>query len=348
MNKQDIIDFENHYESQRKCRCGVAWKPSVKQYTLNGLEESLKMEDKLKTGKWKNGRPKPITITYPKKRDSLSIPFRDRVYQRNINDNALYPMMTRSFIYDNAACQKGKGPDFARERMKKFLRRYYHSHGSEGYILQIDIKGYYPNMNHDAVNKKFAKHLPEDIWQMATDVLNTQYRGEVGYNPGSQMVQIAGISLLDGPDHFIKEKLREKYYIRYMDDMAILNSSQERLKEDLKAIQEELAKLGFMTHPAKTRIIPLSKGFLFLGFNYRITSTGKVIMTLNGQNIKHERRKLKKMVGRARRGLMTREKVDNCFESWKTHASKGNSYKLLQRMDDYYNTLWRVENAKDN
>ena len=40
MNKQDIIDFENHYESQRKCRCGVAWKPSVKQYTLNGLEES--------------------------------------------------------------------------------------------------------------------------------------------------------------------------------------------------------------------------------------------------------------------------------------------------------------------
>lgn len=348
MNKEEIIDFESIYASQHKCRCGVAWKPSVKQFTLNGLEESLKMESKLKSGEWKNGKPKPILITYPKLREGLSITFKDRVYQRSINDNALYPLMTKSFIYDNAACQKGKGTDFARSRIKQFLWKFFCNYGNDGYILQIDIKGYYPNMRHDAVDAKFAKHLPKDIWQMAVDVLNTQYRGEVGYNPGSQMVQIAGISLLDGLDHFVKEKLHEKYYIRYMDDILILGNDKGKLGQDLKAIQEELAKIGFKTHPTKTHIKSLSKGFLFLGFNYRLTSTGKVVMTLNRQNIKHERRKLKRMVKKAKRGLIPKSKIDECYKSWKANASKGNSFKLLQKMDIYYRELWRIKDAEDS
>ena len=49
---------------------------------------------------------------------------------------------------------------------------------------------------------------------MVCNVLDSQYAGHVGYNPGSQMVQIAGISILDDLDHFIKEQLHEKYYIR--------------------------------------------------------------------------------------------------------------------------------------
>lgn len=44
-----------------------------------------------------------------------------------------------------------------------------------------------------------------------------QYAGDSGYNPGSQMVQIVGISLLDPVDHYVKEKLHVKRYIRYWD-----------------------------------------------------------------------------------------------------------------------------------
>ena len=54
-----------------------------------------------------------------------------------------------SFIYDNYACQKGKGTDFARNRLKELLRRYYRKHGNTGYVYQFDIKGYYPNMSHE-------------------------------------------------------------------------------------------------------------------------------------------------------------------------------------------------------
>ena len=64
-------------------------------------------------------------------------------------------------------------------------------------------------------------------------------------------------------------------------------------------------------------------------------------MTLNSANIKHERKKLRKLVGLAKKGERSREKVDECYNSWKNHASKGNSYKLLRRMDQYYQDLWK-------
>ena len=124
--------------------------------------------------------------------------------------------MTRSFIYDNMACQQGKGTDLARSRIKELLHRAYLKNGSEFYILQCDVKGYYKNMKHEAVNTSFERRLPPGIYERTEAVLETQYEGDTGYNPGSQMVQIAGISFLDKFDHFVKETLRMKEYMRYI------------------------------------------------------------------------------------------------------------------------------------
>lgn len=321
------------------------WKPSAKSFILNDIENIYRMEKKLKEGTWKNGKPKEIKITYPKKRDGLSISFKDRVYQRSINDNALYPAMASAFILDNCACQTGKGPDFARKRLKKHLWNFYRNYGLDGYVLQTDIHGYYPNMRHDAVKACFKKRLDPEVFQMVCEVLDAQYEGGIGYNPGSQMVQIAGISVLDGLDHYIKEQLHVRHYIRYMDDSIHLYHSRCEAERNLEIIEQKLNEIGFELNHKKTRILPLAEGFMFLGFRYRMTESGKILMTLDPQNVKHERRKLRKMVAKAKRGEMTKEKVDECYRSWKNHAGKGNSYKLLRRMDQYYKKLWRDKNA---
>lgn len=339
-NMKNITSYDALWESFTKCKRGVGWKPSTKHFSLNAPEEVDRMTTKLEKGRWKNGRPKPIMILYPKKRDGLSISFKDRVYQRSLNDNALYPNIQRSFILDNCACQKGKGIDFARKRLKKHLWNHYFHHGTGGYVLQVDIKGYYPNMRHDAVKAKFKRYLPEDIHQAICEVLDTQYVGDVGYNPGSQMVQIAGISLLDDLDHYCKERLRIKHYMRYMDDILILHHDLDFIMSALEEIRRKLAEISFEIHAEKTHITPLSEGFTFLGFHYRITSTGKILMTLNGANIKHERKKLRRLVNLAKKGQVTKEKVDECFKSWCANASKGNSFKLINRMKKYYADLW--------
>lgn len=262
--KINPIDFDALYDSMRKCRKGVIWKPSVKSFVLNDLENVLRMEEKLKNGTWKNGTPKPILITYPKKREGLSIPFRDRVYQRSLNDNELYPAVSKSLIADNCACQIGKGTDYAIERWKGHMRRFYRKHGLNGWLLQTDIHGYYPSMQHESVKGMFGYYVS----------------GEV-------LGRVCGV-------------LDEK----------------------------------------KTHIQPISEPFDYLGFTWRMTETGKIIMIVKSETVKHERRKLRRLVKLAKQGKRSRAKVDECYAAWKNYISKGNAFKVIARTDAYYKKLW--------
>ena len=339
---EELFFVDNIWDSMLKRRKNVSWKPSVKQFVLNGNDECSRMSRKVLGGTWKNGKPHEIDILYPKKRKGLAIRFPDRVYQGILNDDVLYPEMTRHFIYANMACQKGKGPDKARDLLKKYLHNHFHHHGRNGYVLQIDITGYYPNMRHDKVKEYFAKYIPAHIMPLISDVLDQQYIGEVGYNPGSQMVQIAGISLLNPTDHMIKERLDIKHYIRYMDDFILIHESKEYLEYCLGEIKSMLDDLGLSVSQKKTHIIPLSKGFMFLGFKWNISETGKIYLNIDPKTVKHERKKLYRLVSKAKRGEITKEKVEECYQSWKAHAEHGDSYLLLKRLDRYYEELWRT------
>lgn len=336
-----VIGTDALYISMNKCRKGVMWKDSVAAFVLNGIERCLSLNQQLANGSYKASPTVHFRITSPKPREIASITFRDRVYQRSLNDNVVYPVMSRSFIYDNYACQKGKGTDAARNRLKEFLHSYFRKHGDKGYVSQFDIHGYYPNMSHKMAESLFEKKLPPEISRRVLTILQDQYDGDAGYNPGSQLIQIAGISILDGFDHFVKEQLHVKYYIRYMDDFLMISSDKGYLEECQTRVKEYLIGLKFELNEKKTRIYPLSEGIDFLGFHYHLTESGKVLMFVRPTNVKRERLKLRRLVQRSKRGLIPRNKVDESYAAWRNHASKGNTFKLLQRMDAYYQSLWR-------
>lgn len=342
MDMEDIIGFEALWDSMMKCKRGVMWKDSVAGFCLDSMRQVSNLCDQLHDGTYKERSHKYFTIKYPKERAIMSISFRDRVYQRSLNDIGIYPAMSRSFIYDNAACQKGKGADFARNRFKCHLQRYYRKHGVDGYVLKMDVRGYYPNMRHDVAKEMFKRRLNPEVYKRAETILDS-FPGDVGFNPGSQIIQIAGISVLDGIDHYIKERLRIKHYLRYMDDMLIIGANRAELEKVWKDVGMKLKEIGFELHPTKTKIVPIRDGIMFLGFEYRLTATGKVIMRIDQSRVKAIRRKLYRMVKKAKIGLLTKDKVDESYQSWRSHAAKGNSWKLLQRMDAYYNGLWRCE-----
>jgi hypothetical protein len=195
-------------------------------------------------------------------------------------------------------------------------------------------------MRHDITEQLFQDRLDPDVATRAVRVKREQYHEADGYNPGSQMIQIAGISYLDPMEHFIKERLRIKGYIRYMDDFLLIHNDQEYLDHCREEIAHKLAEVGLEPNPNKTRIINATDGVMFLGFTFRVTKTGKVLRLINPENVKRERKKLVRMVGKAKRGEITRKKVDECYEAWKAHAEKGNTKKLLKRMDEFYLGLW--------
>ena len=88
---------------------------------------------------------------------------------------------------------------------------------------------------------------------------------------------------------------------------------------------------------------PLREGIPFLGFQFSITGTGKVLMMIDAGRVKAQKKKLLRLVNKAKDGKVPAKNVDMAYAAWRNHASKGNNYKMIRRMDDYYKRLWEGE-----
>ena len=270
----------------------------------------------------------------------MSIHFRDRIYQRSLNDTAIYPQVSKSFIAENFACQKGKGTKAARDRLKDYLHQFYDEYKTDGYVLKIDIKGYYPNMEHEFAEKMLKGYIDDGTYDLAQKVL-ARLPGEVGYNPGSQIVQIVGITALDKIDHYIKEKLQIKYYIRYMDD-----GHAEGSKAEMLALRGEIARaaesLGFRLHEAKTAIVKMSRGFMYLKIRYSVTDSGHIIRRMARSGIVRMRRKMKRLRGLWLKGRVTLDDIFLSVKSWLGNVKKYcHGYRTRKRILNLYYSLFR-------
>lgn len=332
-NLEYALSYEGLFRSALKCSKGVKWKGSVSHYLLNISKETHKLYTQIHNGTYKEPPHKTFIIHEPKERTILNLAFRDRVFQRSLCDNVIYPEMSRHFIYSNCACQKRKGTDFARNLLKTYIHEFKKQYKeSDRYILHIDISKYYPTMSHKVAMDTFSKYLCKDVMQYVKSILDN-FSGEIGFEAGGQIVQILGISVLNDLDHFIKEKLKVKYYIRYMDDMILLGSAKE-LNEWLEAICGELHKIGFTTSPSKTVITPLHKGTDFLGFVFKIKGN-RLLCVVKASNLKNRRRKLRVLL---KLGIDL-HKIDEMQTCYYNHISKGSSNGALNSSKFYYNKL---------
>lgn len=339
-DKEKVCTFDGLYRSDKVCKCGVIWKDSVASYHANRFIRTVKLKDKIDNGEYYPKIGDRFIVYEPKIREIMSIKYEDRIFQRRFNDDVLYPVMTRSFIYDNLACQRGGGTDKTMDRLNCHLQRYFRKYGKEFYVLQCDIHHYYQSMPHDKTREMFYKKIKDPWSREQIDRILGTFPGEIGYNPGSQTIQIAGISYLNDMDHMIKEKYRIKGYLRYMDDFILLSPDRAYLEKCLEDIRSYLKTVG-LTLNEKTRIYPIKDGIPFLGFRFFLTDTGKVIRKIKHSNISRERRRLRKLVEKSKSGVLTRKEVDMCYQCWKAHAQRGNTYGLIRSMDQYYLKLWR-------
>ena len=103
MQDEEIIGFDALYTSMNQCAKSVRRKANVGRFLMYGMDEILKLQEDLETGTYKARPTATVKITYPKPRTAVATSFRDRVYQRSLNDNSVYPRMSKGFIRHNAA-----------------------------------------------------------------------------------------------------------------------------------------------------------------------------------------------------------------------------------------------------
>lgn len=326
-----------------KCRKGVMWKDPVARYVNNGIINIHKLRKELINNRYKISPYNIFTIYEPKTREIVSTNFKDRVPQTSLNDNYLYPKMTNSFIYDNHACQVGKGTDPARDRLKVHMQRCFRKHGVESYVLSCDFKDFFGSTRHDVAKEVVRKSVDNDWVLMHTDMIIESFNhGEdpkVGMGLGSPITQITQLALPDELEHFIKENLKIQYYIRYMDDFTLIHHDKEYLKYCLEEIKKRIEPLGVSLNTKKTQLYKLKQGIKFLGFTFKLTNTGKVLMILNKENLKIRRRKIKKHKGLLDEGRMTEEQIQQSFDGWKAHAEKGDNYYTIKEMEQFYRKI---------
>ena len=346
MTIQDTVcNFNNLYKAMWQCSKNIKWKNSVIKYLHNGLLNTYKLEHELSTGAYHIGGYTKIMIHEPKERKVLAARLKDRNFQRSLCSNYLYHEITRHFIYDNLACQKHKGTSMARERMKVHFIKSYREYGLGGYAYVFDLHNFFGGTSHTVAKQAVKKHVT-DTWaaKCVYDIIDS-FDGDCGIGLGSEISQLVELCVLDDLDHMIKEDLHIKHYLRYMDDFVIMHNDKAYLKYCYAKINDWMASHSFQLNTKKTHMVPLTKGFKWLGFYYHMTSTGKIIINLPKKNIRHERRKLKKLCYLCKNGTISKDQLQACFESWKAHAMYGNNHYAVIKMTNFYNDTRRSNNV---
>lgn len=332
---EEIISYDCLKEGLRKSCLGVMWKDSVASYRLNAVKNTWKLRQDLLNGTYQIQPYHVFCITEPKEREIVATRIRDRQFQRSLCDNYLYEAVTRGFIHDNCACQIGKGVSFAHKRMGVHLRRYFNKNGNAGWVLQCDIAKYFPSTPHDTAKAAIRKRVQDDrVYQHIADIIDS-FGGDHGIGLGSQASQLIELAILDDLDHFIKERLRIKHYIRYMDDFILIHPDRAVLENALKEIGGKIQAMG-LTLNKKTHIYPLRQGIKFLRWRYILTDTGKIVRRMDRRSITKERRKIKKLGAKVGDGELPERKLMESYQSWRAHARQGNTKSIIHQMDRLY------------
>lgn len=117
------------------------------------------------------------------------------------------------------------------------------------------------------------------------------YRYNKGLGIGNMTIQILAIYYLSGIDNYIKRVLKCKYYIRYMDDLIIIDNNINKLKEIFNLLILEIKKINLDINN-KSRIINLKRGLSFLGYTY-IHTNNRIIVKINNDTKKRIKKHLK-------------------------------------------------------
>lgn len=334
------FSFENLYKSYLNARKGKRDKNEVIEFELHALENVYDMAYELQNKTYKIQRYNVFRIYEPKERLIMAPPFRDRVMQRCLCDYILERRIEKHLIYDTYACRTEKGTHAALDRLEEFLKRYYTKYGTDGWFLKGDISKYFFSINHYILKKNLYPLLAEDdVYWLLEQIINSTLNP--GLPLGNQSSQWFANFYMSCFDHYVKERLRSKLYVRYMDDWISIFRTKSEAKENLAKMKQYLWQSLRLKTNEKTQIFPIKNGVRFLGFYIYITETGKVIRKVDPQSIKRTKRKLKKFKILYREGKITKEEIDESYQSWLGHVQHGNCYRLVQKMNELYYDIFR-------
>lgn len=258
-----VIHKENLLKAHHNARKGKRYYQDVIRVDRND-EAYIDRLYRLLAGKtFTTARYEVFRITEPKERLISKLPyFPDRIVHHAVMQ-VCQPIWDKMFIYDTYAATPGKGLHAGIARLRHFLK----DRSQTAYCLKMDIAQFYPSVNHDILMDILRRKIKcaDTLW-LLEDVVRS-VPGGVGLPIGNYLSQYLSNIYLDPFDHWIKEDLHLKYYIRYCDDAVILHRDKAYLHDLWHQISEYLKEQLHLELNRKTQLFPVAaRGIDFLGY----------------------------------------------------------------------------------
>lgn len=328
----DIVSFDNLLLAARKAARCKRKTAGLLNFFGHFEDEVWALHDRLLDRSWRPGSYHTFFITSPKQRMISAAPFRDRVVHHGLI-NVIGPHLERSMIDDSYANRIGKGTHRAIARYQHYLRRF-------RFVLKCDIRKYFPSIDHLMLKAMLHRTIvcPDTRWLIDAVIdSSNQQESPLDYFPGDDLFtplgrpkglpignltsQVFANYYLNGFDHYVKESLHCKGYVRYMDDFALFADSKAELWQMKKQVEAFLESIRLHLNQKATALYPSSEGRRFLG---QIVFPSHRL--LPSENVRLFRKKLQRMP------VPPGDRERSSIAGWSGHARQANTGKLRKSL----------------
>jgi len=335
---EKITDFGNLVAAAQTAQKGKKFRDNVLAFNYNLEGEIFKLQAELKERTYSPGKYKTFTVYEPKPRQISAAPYRDRIVHHALC-NVIVPLIEPTFIGDCYANRVNYGTHRALRRFTEFAR-------SSKYVLQCDIRKYFPSMDHEILKTLVRKKIKckDTLWLMEKIIDGSNPQEEIilhfagddllsplgrrrGLPIGNLTSQFFANFYLNEFDHFVKEQLKARKYLRYVDDFALFSDDLGFLETAKPEIEAYLATLRLMLHPVKSQLFATQKGANFLGF--RVLPDR---LRVRQENLRRGKRRTRRLILRYREGKIPCFDVCQSLQSWFAHLEQGDTWKLRQNI----------------
>lgn len=315
-----IISLENLRAADAIARRGKAKSYGLKKHDVNRDENIFSLHNILKNNQYKTSEYHIFKMVTDagKEREIYRLPYYpDRIMHHAIM-NVMEPIWVSLFTTDSYSCIKGRGIHGAMKKLKHDLNDTQNTQ----YCLKLDVKKFYPSINHDILKSILSKKIKDyRLLNLLSEIIDSA----PGVPIGNYLSQFFANLYLTYFDHYIKEVLRVKYYYRYADDMVILAADKQSLHTYFGQINNYLNNELQLQIKENYQIFPVkARGIDFVGYVFKHTHI--LLRKRIKQNFARKVAKLKK------RNALSNHQADQLLCSYMGWAKHCDSKNLLKKL----------------
>lgn len=229
---EQVADMENIRLAFWKARKGKSWAKNVQIYQKRLEKNLFSLRKQILHGDVDVGNYRYFKVFDPKERRICASAFNEQVLHHAIM-NICHDHFEKAQIFDSYASRPGKGVHAALRRAAIYNKTY-------KWFIKLDIRKFFESIHHNILKRQLERIFKDyrllDVFSKIIDSYKVEFgKGVPIGNLSSQYFANHYLSCLD---HFIKEQLNCKAYVRYMDDFVLWHSDKRWLIHARNIIKE--------------------------------------------------------------------------------------------------------------